>query len=325
MSEIIRWGILGAAKFARQYMGPAIHGARGGLLDAIATRDADKALPFSDFAPGLRVFTDYEEMLADPDIDAVYIPLPNHLHVEWTRKAVTAGKHVLCEKPIALQAGEIDELIKLRDQSGLLVAEGYMILHHPQWQQAKALYESGAIGNLVLVDSVFSYDNRVDSGNIRNRSDTGGGGIRDIGVYSYGSARFVTAEEPVSILSADIRSENQVDVYAQVVAEFPSFRLSAVNSMRMFSRQEVNFHGESGIIRLSAPFNPGVYGEGRIDLAKTGHEMETWRYPTVNQYIVQVENFNQNVKTPEKYACPLEFVRGTQVMIDMVFEKYKHN
>ncbi|MCP3848889.1 MAG: Gfo/Idh/MocA family oxidoreductase, partial [Gammaproteobacteria bacterium] len=214
---------------------------------------------------------------------------------------------------------EIDELILLRDTSRLLVAEAYMILHHPQWHQAKQLFESGVIGKVVLVNSVFTYNNREDKGNIRNRTETGGGGIRDIGVYNYGCTRYVTGEEPLNILSVDIHEENGVDVYAHVVTEFPSFRCSTTNSMRMALRQEVIFHGENGIMRLSAPFNPGVYGEARIDLIKPGHETSSWRYPELNQYILQVESFNNNISTPKNYPCSLEFVRGTQVMIDMIF------
>jgi predicted dehydrogenase len=125
----------------------------------------------------LRVHDSYEALLADPGIDAVYIPLPNHLHVEWTLRAIAAGKHVLTEKPVAMAAAEIDRLIAARDASGLQVAEAYMIVHHPQWQRARALLAEGAIGTLRHVDGAFSYDNRTDPGNIRNRPETGGGGI----------------------------------------------------------------------------------------------------------------------------------------------------
>lgn len=321
MSDVIRWGILGAASFARKHMAPAIHAARGCELSAIATRDPQKAKDFSAFVPNLRVHDSYDALLADADIDAVYIPLPNHLHVEWTRRAVEAGKHVLCEKPIALKADEIDELISLRDSSGLLVAEAYMIVHHPQWQYTKKLYESGAIGKLLQVDGVFTYDNR-DGGNIRNRPETGGGGIRDIGVYNYGCARYVSGEEPSTIIFTDIDEENDVDVYAHVIAEFPTFRCSAVNSMRMPNRQEINFHGEKGLIRLTAPFNAGAFSEARVELHKPELEISTRRFPGVNQYVLQVENFNQSIITKSEFPCPLEFSCGTQAMIDMVFSKH---
>lgn len=141
----IRWGILGAAKFARQHLAPAIHAARQSRLAVLGTSDAAKAAPFQEIDSSLRVVDSYDAVLADPEVDAVYIPLPNTLHVDWTRKALEAGKHVLCEKPIAMQAGEIDALIALRDSTGLVAAEAYMIVHHPQWQQVRDWVQGGEI------------------------------------------------------------------------------------------------------------------------------------------------------------------------------------
>ncbi|MBT7416275.1 MAG: Gfo/Idh/MocA family oxidoreductase, partial [Rhodobacteraceae bacterium] len=158
MTKTVRWGILGAAHFAKQHMAPAMQLARNTELVALGTSDGAKAAPFKALAPGLKVHSSYDAVLNDPDIDAVYIPLPNHLHVAWVKKAIAAGKHVLCEKPIAMQASDIDELIALRDSAGLMLVEAYMIVHHPQWQYAKALFESGVIGDLVQVDGVFSYN-----------------------------------------------------------------------------------------------------------------------------------------------------------------------
>lgn len=318
MTDPIRWGVLGAAKFAREQMAPAIHAARGAELAALATSSADKAAGFRAFQPDLKLHTTYEALLADPDIDAVYIPLPNHLHVEWTKKALQAGKHVLCEKPIAMQAGQIDDLISLRDASGLLAAEAYMIVHHPQWQKAKQLYEDGAIGELVLVDGVFSYDNRSEPGNIRNKPETGGGSLPDIGVYTFGSARFVTGQEPNAV-QARIRRENGVDVVAHVTADFPSFRYSSVTSMRMFTRQYMAFHGTEGVITLTCPFNTGVFGQAELTLERAGMMVETHRWPGVNQYVRQVENFGRSIRESVAYPCPLEFSQGTQAMIDMAF------
>ena len=177
MTGHVRWGVLGASKFAREHMAPAIHLAGGGKLAALATSSADKAEPFQEINPDLTVHLDYDALLADPEVDAVYIPLPNHLHVEMSRKAIAAGKHVLCEKPMTMQADEFDELIALRDRSGLVVAEAYMIVHHPQWQRAHYLVEDGAIGELQEVRGFFAYNNAADPGNIRNTPGTGGGGI----------------------------------------------------------------------------------------------------------------------------------------------------
>lgn len=322
--QAVRWGILGAAKFAREFMAPAIHAAKGAELLALATSDAAKAAGFQAFCPGLRVHDSYDALLADPAIDAVYIPLPNHLHVEWTLKALAAGKHVLTEKPIAMQATEIDQIIAARDRTGLLAAEAYMIVHHPQWIRARELVQSGAIGKVAHVDAAFSYDNRSAPDNIRNRPETGGGGIRDIGVYTYGCARFVTGAEPVA-LQARMRLENGVDTWAQVVGDMEGpggrFTYSAMTSMRLFTRQEVVFQGDRGMIRVAmGPFNANVYGEARLELHHgPGLAITTERWPADNHYVLQVEAFGRSVRTGEAYACPLEFTKGTQAMIDQIF------
>lgn len=318
MTDHVRWGILGASDFARKSMAPAIHMAGRGRLAALATSSPDKAGPFRDMAPGLTVYGDYDALLGDSEIDAVYIPLPNHLHVDWTLKALEAGKHVLCEKPLALQADGFAPVIEARDRTGLLAAEAYMIVHHPQWQRARQLYREGAIGELVQVDGVFSYNNADDPGNIRNRPETGGGAIADIGVYTYGSARFVTGEEPEEILWADIRHEGGVDVWSQVSARFPSFRFTAINSMRMAARQEMNFHGTEGVIRLTVPFNAGVFGEAQVELHRPDMTVLTERFPAVDHYRLQVEAFNDSLLDGTTFPCPLEFCRGTQAMIDAI-------
>lgn len=320
MTDNLRWGVLGAAKFAREHMAPAIHAARRGRLAALATSSEAKAAPFVEMTPGLELFADYDAMLASDRIDAVYIPLPNHLHVEWTEKALRAGKHVLVEKPLAMRAAEFDSVMALRDQTGLLAAEAYMVMHHPRWHKVRELVQSGEIGELILWDTVFSFDNRADTGNIRNRAETGGGAIPDIGVYTYGTARYVTGEEPEEILSTAITWENGVDVWSHVTARFPSFHFSSVNSMRMMPRQEVTLHGDKGILRVQAPFNPGVFDQAELSLERPGRETVTWRWPEVNQYVRQVEAFNASVLDGAAYPCPLEFSRGTQAMIDRVFD-----
>lgn len=315
----VRWGILGAAKFALQHMARAIHAAEGADFYALATSSTEKAEAFKAFQPNLKIHDSYEALLADPNVDAVYIPLPNHLHVEWTLKALDAGKHVLCEKPIAMNESEFDQLIAARDKSGKLAAEAYMIVHHPQFQRARQLVQGGAIGELTLVDTVFSYNNKADTDNIRNRPETGGGALPDIGVYIFGSTRFVTGEEPTEVTHANIVRENGVDVFTQLSAKFPSFSYSGVVSMRMATRQYITFHGTKGHVTLSAPFNANVYDIATLTL-ETAEGRKTERFPTVNQYVLQVEAFSRSVKTGSAYACPLEFSRGTQRMIDMTFQ-----
>ena len=315
----IRWGILGAAKFAREFMAPAIHAARGAEFAALATSSADKAAPFLAFQPHLTVHPDYDALLADPRIDAVYIPLPNHMHVEWSLKALAAGKHVLCEKPMAMTEPEFDSLIAARDRAGKLAAEAYMIVHHPQWQRVKELLQDGAIGPLVHVDAAFSFDNRADTGNIRNKAETGGGGLRDIGVYTMGSVRYVTGAEPET-LDARIRWENGVDVFAQVSAQFQGFSYNGYTSIRMHPWQQMIFHGEAGLLRLTAPFNPQVFGEARIEIHQQNQSVRIERYPVARHYVLQVEAFCDAARTGGAYAVPLEFSRGTQAMIDRAFD-----
>lgn len=318
MQQPVNWGILGAAKFAREYMGPAIHAAKGARLAALATSNAEKAQGFQAFCPDLKVHEGYDALLADPTIDAVYIPLPNHLHVEWALKAMAAGKHVLCEKPMTLHADEFDQLIAARDAAGVLAAEAYMIVHHPQWPLVRDLVQGGEIGDLVRVSGAFSFDNRADVTNIRNRTETGGGALRDIGVYTIGSARFVTGQEPVSV-DADIIWENGIDVFSDVRAQFDGFSYGAYVSIRAHLHQEMVFHGTGGLIRLTAPFNARVFGEARVEIHKPNLELIVHRFPAHSHYELQVEAFGDAIRNGSAYPCPLEFSRGTQAMMDAAF------
>lgn len=323
MQEVMRWGILGAAKFARQHMGPAIHAAEGAVLAGLATSSAEKAAPFQAFAPGLTVYDSYEALLADPAIDAVYIPLPNHLHVEWALKAMAAGKHVLVEKPATLKEAEFDQLIAKRDETGVLAAEAYMIVQHPQWQRARDLVQSGALGEVKHVSGKFSFDNRADVDNIRNRPETGGGALRDIGVYVIGSTRFVMGAEPEEV-TAQILWENGVDVMTNIQARFPGFLYTAYVSTRLQPYQEMVFHGDKGVLRLTAPFNPRVFGEAWLELHQSSHtggagQVIEERFPAADHYKLQVEAFGRSVREGVAYPCPLEFSRGTQAMMDQIF------
>jgi predicted dehydrogenase len=320
----VNWGVLGTAKFARDHMARAIHEAEGARLFALATASAEKAEGFRAFCPDLKVHDAYDALLADPEVEAVYIPLPNHLHVEWTLRAVAAGKHVLCEKPIALRASEIDRLIEARDRSGLLVAEAYMIVHHPQWQRARTLVQDGAIGRILHADAAFSFDNRTEPGNIRNRPETGGGSVPDIGVYAYGSVRFVTGAEPVNLRSRIIR-ENGVDVLTQVWADMEGptgrFTYGALTSMRLPPRQEVVFQGEKGLIRMTGPFNAGLFAEAQLHMMRPGQPDHVERFPGVRQYRNQVEAFGRSIRSGAPWPWLLEDAQGTQAMIDMVFAR----
>ena len=324
MTEPIRWGILGASSFARAHMGPAIHAARGNRLAALATRSPSKAEAFQAFAGPLRVHGDYDALLADREVDAVYIPLPHTLHIEWAIRALEAGKHVLVEKPVAMRADEIDPLVAARDRSGLTCTEAYMIVNHPQWRRVRDLLADGAIGRLRHVDGVFTYDNSGDPGNIRNAAGTGGGALPDIGVYTYGSTRWATGAEAEAITSSVIDWEAGCDVLARVGARFAhpdggGFTAHWVNSMRLIPEQFMLFHGEAGLLRLTAPFNAGVFAEARLEIRDAdGTRFESW--PGVNQYVLQVEAVAAAIRVETALPWTLEDARGTQALIDMAYD-----
>jgi predicted dehydrogenase len=314
-----QWGVLGASSFARDNMAPAIHAAKGANFAALATSSTDKAAGFQAYAPDINVFNDYDALLADPTIDAVYIPLPNHLHVPWTIKALAAGKHVLCEKPIGLRESDFDALITARDQSGLLAAEAFMTPHHSQMQRAKDLVASGAIGELVHIDGTFSYNNADDVANIRHDPTKGGGALPDIGVYPIGAARFVSGQEPVSITLSNLRYEHGVDVFAQVAARFDQCSFSAVVSMRMMNYQQMTFHGTTGVLRLTCPFNANKADVAELILERKDEPRSVERWPAENHYVGQVEAFCATVRGEADYPIPLEWSRGTQRMMDMIY------
>ncbi|PYE85813.1 Gfo/Idh/MocA family protein [Pseudoroseicyclus aestuarii] len=318
MTQTLRWGVLGAARFALNQMAPAIHAARGAELLAIATSSQEKAAPFEAFAPGLKVHLDYDALLADPSVDAVYIPLPNALHVDWTLKALAAGKHVLCEKPLGLKAEDFDRVIAARDETGLMAAEAFMITHHPQWARVRQLLAEGALGELRHVEAVFCFKND-DMTNIRNRAEVGGGALPDVGVYVMGSIRFATGQEPEAITHADLDWEAGVDTYAHVAARFPGFRYSGLVSTRLDNRQGVVFHGTEGRLTMTTPFTANAAGLAEIVLDRTGQPQQRESWPGLNQYVLQVEAFCRSVREGAPYACPLEFSRGTQAMIDAVY------
>lgn len=317
MTQHLTWGILGAAGFARKTMAPAIHAARRTHLKSIATRDPARAIPFEDLVPGLRVERSYEAILNDPEIDAVYIPLPNALHTEWSVKAAEAGKHVLCEKPIGLSTDDLDTLIAAREATGRLIAEAWMPAHHPQWHRTRELIEAGAIGRLHHVTGVFTYG-LADPSNIRLSADLGGGALRDIGVYPIGAFRLASGlgPEPVHV---DMVREAGVDTSTWVAARAGDVRFDFHVSMRAARHQHMMFHGSEGTLSLPAPFNPGSYAEAQIVIERDGAEVQVIRYPGVDQYVAQVEAVAAHILDGASFACPLERSRGTQSVLDAIF------
>jgi predicted dehydrogenase len=218
-----------------------------------------------------------------------------------------------------MAAAEIDRIIAARDASGLLAAEAYMIVHHPQWQRAREWVQGGEIGQVLHADAQFSY-RLTDMENIRNRPDAGGGSLRDIGVYTFGSMRFVTGAEADS-LEARIGWDNGVDAFAHVFGHLTNgASYASTTGMRLYNRQVVTFQGEKGMVRVEGgPFNANVNDLARVELHTQGNRVTTDRFPGVNHYVLQVEAFSRTVREGAAYPCPLEFVRGTQVMIDRAY------
>ena len=317
---MVNFGILSTARIGREQLLPAIVQAEGACLRGIASRDPQKARSVALHFGIEKVFESYDELLDSPDVHAVYIPLPTSQHVEWSLKAIEAGKHVLSEKPIALQAKDIDALITARDKAGVIVSEAYMVTYHPQWLKVKNLIASGAIGRLRVVDASFSYFNK-DADNMRNQPELGGGALPDIGVYPVVTARFATGQEPVSV-SATVEYDKQfnIDSYANAQIAFADFTLNMYVSTQMAGRQSMVFHGEDGFIEVSAPFNSNLYEGDEVRLHNRGHtEMQVFRYTGVNQYQLQIEAFCRAVEHGKQPVYSLEDSKRNQKVIDAVY------
>ncbi|MEJ6389631.1 Gfo/Idh/MocA family protein [Gymnodinialimonas ulvae] len=317
MTHHLTWGILGTARFALGTMAPAIHAAARSRLKSVATRSAERAAPFTARFPGLHVETDYDALLADPEIDAIYIPLPNALHTDYSIRAAQAGKHVLCEKPIGLASADIDRLIAARDATGKLIAEAWMPAHHPQWARTRALIADGAIGDLKTVTGSFCFGG-LDPANIRLSSDMGGGALYDIGVYPIGGFRFATGQEPTPT-HVDWVLENGVDTSAWITLRAGDIRFNFHVSMRTTKHQHMTFHGTKGTLTLATPFNAHYWGEAQIHLTRSDTEAEVIRFPDADQYVLQVESVAAHALDGTPFGNPLEFTRGTQATLDAIF------
>ena len=323
---MFRWGVISTAKIGRDHVIPAMQDAENGVVTAIASRDEAKARALADRFGVPHAFGSYEEMLASDVIDGVYIPLPTSQHVEWTAKAAEAGKHVLVEKPLALDAKDILPLIEIRDRKKVLICEAFMVIYHPQWQKVRELVQGGAIGRLRHVQGAFSYHN-VDPANMRNQVALGGGALPDIGVYPTVSTRFVTGKEPVRIQAQVERDENfGTDIYSTVKADFGTFDLSFYCSTQMALRQFVVFYGEKGFIEVHAPFNAGDYDHHRVQLHnQTLTEATVYRFPATRQYRLEAEAFARAAAGESVRVFTLEESVLNQKMIDAIFRAGGHD
>lgn len=317
---MFRWGVLSTAKIGREQVLPAIADSSNGVLTAVASRDVGKARALADRFGAPHAFGSYDELLASPDVDGVYIPVPTSQHVEWTAKAIEAKKHVLVEKPLALDAKDIAPLIAQRDRHKVLVCEAFMVVYHPQWIKVRELIAGGAIGRLRQVQGCFTYYN-VDPANMRNQLDLGGGGLLDIGVYPVVSTRFSTDREPLRVQATIERDKTfGTDVYSSVRADFGDFELSFYVSTQMAGRQSMVFHGDNGFIEVASPFNAGIYDHHRVELHNQNHaEAQIFRFPGVQQYKLEAEAFVRAALGGGDRVFTLEESVLNQKAIDAIF------
>ena len=317
---MLRFGILSTAKIGRDLVVPAIQDAENCVVTAIASRDLQRARAMADRFSVPHAFGSYEEMLSSDVIDAVYIPLPTAQHVEWSIKAADAGKHVLCEKPISLNASEIDGLIAARDRNGVLICEAFMVTYAPVWRKVRALLSEGAIGRLRHVQGVFTYFNR-DPANMRNIPALGGGGLPDIGVYPTITTRFVTGREPLRIQAVTERDpEFGTDIYSSIKADFGDFEMSFYISTQMANRQSMVFHGSEGFIEVKSPFNADRWGAEEIELSNQSHtQSQIFRFQDSRQYRRQAEAFARAAMGEKDEVVTLENSQANQKFIDAIY------
>ena len=309
----IRWGVLGVAKIATTKVIPAMQRASNCEVAAIASRYLDKAQAAAEQLGIPQAYGSYEELLKDPSIDAIYNPLPNHLHVPWSIHAAEAGKHVLCEKPIGLSVAQTRELIAARDKAGVKVGEAFMARTHPQWLRAAELVREGRIGELRVVSGYFSYFNR-DPNNVRNIADIGGGGIMDIGCYPITLSRMIFAAEPLRVHGfLDRDPEFKTDRLASVILEYPHGHASFICSTQLVPYQKMHIFGTTGRIEIEIPFNAPPDKPTRIFINDVLEE-----FPACDQYTIQGELFSRAILENTEVPVPLEDALKNMAVIEKI-------
>jgi predicted dehydrogenase len=320
----VRWGILSTADIGMTKVTPAIQMAENCDVVAIASRDSARAAAAAAELGVPAAYGTYEELLAADDVDAVYIPLPNDLHAEWTGKAAAAGKHVLCEKPLALSAAEAEEMDHACEQAGVKLGEAFMYRHHPTWVEAVRLVRNGAIGDLQGVQSWFSYYND-DPENIRNRLENGGGAIMDIGCYNINASRMLFAAEPVRIEAAVRRDPAMgIDTLSSAVLEFPGGGQATFTcSIQSEDYQRVHIVGTAGRIEIEIPFNIPPDRETRIFVTAAGAPpvapaTETLVFPAEDQYTIQARLFARSILDDTPVPVPTSDAIANMKVIDAI-------
>jgi predicted dehydrogenase len=323
MSKKLRWGVLSTANIGLKKVIPAMQRGQHTEVTAIASRDLERAQRAAAAQKIAKAYGSYEELLADPEIDAIYNPLPNHLHVHWTTKAAEAGKHVLCEKPLGMNVAEVKTLLAVRKRTGVKIGEAFMIRSYPQWLRLRELLDQGAIGQLRAVTGVFSYYN-VDAANIRNQADIGGGALMDIGCYLVHSSRYAFREEPARVVAMiDRDPEMRTDRLTSGLLEFSGGHAIFTCSTQLIPYQRVQFLGTRGRIEIEIPFNAPpdrptrIFVDSSGDLSGSGISTET--FPVADQYTDQGDAFAKAVWEGTEPPVPLEDSIGNMAVIDALF------
>jgi len=322
MSKKIRWGVLSTASIGVRKVLPAMQLGKYSTVAAIASRDLTKARETAAKLGIPVAYGSFEELIADPSIDAIYNPLPNQLHVPWTIKAAEAGKHVLCEKPISLTVAEAESLLIVRERTGVKIGEAFMIRSHSQWLRTKALIDAGRIGKLRCVVGCFSYFN-VDPANIRNKVESGGGALYDIGCYCIQASRYAFGAEPTRVVGCiDRDPQMHTDRLTSAILEFQSGQAIFTCSTQMVPYQRVQFLGTKGRIEIEIPFNAPMDRPTRIfvdggDLF--GADRITEEFPICDQYTLQGDQFSQAILEDADVPVPLEEAIRNMKVIEAIF------
>jgi len=317
----ITWGVISTAKISIKKVIPAMQKGTYSTITAIASRNLEKAQQAAYKLNIPKAYGSYTQLLENPDIDAVYIPLPNHLHVKWTLRALKAGKHVLCEKPIALNTQEAEYLRnkKVKDFPDLKVMEAFMYRFHPQWQTVKKLVNEGKIGELKNIHSIFSYYND-DRNDIRNQKEIGGGGLLDIGCYCISLSRFLFNAEPKRVCSTiEYDPRLKIDRLATAILEFEQGNSAFTCSTQMKDHQQVEIIGTHGKIKIEKPFTPSPEKPNKITY-QTGSQIKEIEFEACNHYTVQGDLFSQAILNNTAVPTPLEDGVENMRVIDKVFE-----
>jgi predicted dehydrogenase len=324
MSKKLRWGVLSTAKIGIKKVLPAMQRGEYTSVTAIASRDLIKAREAADALGIPTTYGSYEELLNDPNVDAIYNPLPNQLHVPWTIKAAEAGKHVLCEKPISLTVEEAETLRDVRDRAGVKIGEAFMVRTAPQWIRLRELLAENRIGTLRSVVGVFSYFND-DPSNIRNQVDCGGGGLMDIGCYLILASRDAFGQEPSRVVGSIERDhEMHTDRLTSAILDFPNGQAIFTCSTQMVPYQRVQFFGTRGRIEIEIPFNAPPDRPTRIfiddgsDLFGAGIITET--FPVCDQYTLQGDAFSKAVLEDTEVPVSIEQAIKNMAVIEAIFK-----